>query len=507
MLFALLLVASLAVDQVGYPSHAPKLAIVGVAPPSAAFTLSKNGKIVFKGEIRNGVADFSSVTAPGDYDLTAGSEHATIHIADDPYRDLQEMTMRAFTGQRCGTAVDIGGGYAHPACHTSSKARGGWHDAGDYGRYVVNSGISTGTLLWAIEMLGLDMRDEVRWNVDWMMRMQDADGSVWVKETSKDFAPFVMPQDDKSEQLLIGKSSCAAADFAAVTAIASRVYQSQTYLDASKRAYEWASAHPDVTFRNPRGILTGEYGDADCSDERAWARAELFRTTHDGAYAGAPRFAIEPADWKHVGSLAAWTYAMADGARPNDIRATTIAAADAIVARAQHDPYRIPMRPRDYVWGSNAVAANYGMLLLVANRFQPKQAYVDTTLEILHYLLGRNQFGMSFVTGTGTKSPMHPHHRPSVADGISAPWPGLLVGGPNPHRQDPVMRKLPIGTAYVDETGSYSTNEVAINWNAPLVFDLAGIRCSDGLQPVDGALKRAAPPRGERRPRTAAAPR
>jgi endoglucanase len=451
------------------------------------------------------IADFSSITTPGTYTLRAGEDAATFVIANDPYRLLLQSTMRAYTGQRCGTAVDIGNGYAHPACHQQSAfhpssgrtgpahVTGGWHDAGDYGRYVVNSGISTGTLLWACELFGLDMLDEIRWNVEWMLSMQDADGSVWHKQTSEVFPPFVLPQDDHSIQYVIGKGSCAAGDFAAVMAIAARSYHRDDLLIAARRAFAWLATHPNVTFRNPRGVETGEYGDRDCSDEHLWAAAELWRTAGDedahkyflAHEREALRAVGEPPSWKNVGALAAWTFVLAgrarsaaDEAASRAIAKRTIEQADEIVARANRSAYAIPMRTSDYVWGSNAVAANYGLELLIANRLHPDTKYVDTTFAIIHYLLGRNSFALSWVTGAGTSAVMHPHHRPSGADSIVAPWPGLLAGGPNRNRQDPALRKLPRdlppAKSYIDDQESYASNEIAINWNAPLVFILAG---------------------------------
>src|SRR5262249_50068371 len=132
----------------------------------------------------------------------------------------------------------------------------------------------------------------------------------------------------------------------------------------------------------------------------------------------------------------------------------------------------------EYIWGSNAVVANYAMQLMIANRIRPTPAYRNAALENLHYLFGRNSFSMSFVTSLGSNAVMHPHHRPSGADRNDAPWPGLLAGGPNARRQDPAMRKLPDlppAKMYLDEEASYATNEVAINWNAPLVFVLAAV--------------------------------
>jgi endoglucanase len=137
------------------------------------------------------------------------------------------------------------------------------------------------------------------------------------------------------------------------------------------------------------------------------------------------------------------------------------------------------MTNRDYVWGSNAVVANYGMQLLVANAMRPDARYGEAATDNLHYLLGRNTFSLSFVTQVGENAFLHPHHRPSGADTNAGPWPGLLSGGPNRSRQDDAMRKslaadLPPAKSYLDDQGAYAANEVAINWNAPLVFLLAG---------------------------------
>ena len=211
--------------------------------------------------------DFSAVTKPGSYTIAVKGvgESAPFRIAADVYRDPLYLTTRAFYGQRCGTAVNLGPrfkSYTHAACHLddaqfhassgrsgSKRASGGWHDAGDYGKYVVNSGITTGQLLWAwewypkvFETLSLDipestnrvpdLLDEIKWNLDWMLTMQDEDGGVWPKLTSARFGSFVMPEkDDGGTRYIIGtgsepyKSSCATADFTAVFAIAARVYR------------------------------------------------------------------------------------------------------------------------------------------------------------------------------------------------------------------------------------------------------------------------------------------
>src|SRR6202021_3630264 len=142
------------------------------------------------------------------------------------------------------------------------------------------------------------------------------------------------------------------------------------------------------------------------------------------------------------------------------------------------NPYRISMKTRDYVWGSNGVAAGYGMYLLIANQFSPDASFPDAARDNLHYLLGRNTFSLSWVTQVGENPFQHPHHRPSAALKDKAPWPGMLSGGPTAGRGDVVLKALPKdlppARVYVDQTTSYAGNEIAINWQAALVFLLAG---------------------------------
>jgi endoglucanase len=129
------------------------------------------------------------------------------------------------------------------------------------------------------------------------------------------------------------------------------------------------------------------------------------------------------------------------------------------------------MNRGDFNWGSNANAANQGILLLIAYNLTKNRSYLDAALSNADYIAGRNATGYCFVTGMGSKSTMNPHHRPSIADGIAEPVPGLLAGGPNPGMQDKCEYKfVEPETAYTDASCSYASNEIAINWNAPLVY-------------------------------------
>ena len=539
--------ADIKIDQVGYLPQARKLALVVANETATEFLLrnTDDSAIIFRGRLssptndadsgdRIQVADFSQFQNEGRFyiEVPGVGNSWSFAIGPSVYRRAFYLTMRAFYGQRCGTAVDLGPefpGFKHDACHLavayhpSSGKSGprqsskGWHDAGDYGRYVVNSGIATAELLWTWELFGHriknlsinipesqnstpDILDEVRWNLEWMLTMQDNDGGVWPKQTSERFADFVMPENDALPSYVIGtgkepyKSSTATADFAAVMAIAGRLYKpfdaafAKRCLTAAKRAWTWLEQNPNVTFRNPDGVLTGEYGDRDPHDEILWAAAELWRTTRQPTYeryflkqynAQLHSITAGPPSWQRVGSLALWTYLLDQRSNKHAreaIRQLTLTAADEIVARIAKNGYRNSLLGKDYVWGSSGVVANYGVQLLIANAINSDAGYAEAALENLHYLLGRNTFSLSWVTQLGENPFRHPHHRPSQADGNSDPWPGLLSGGPNRSRQDPAMTKLanlPPAKMYLDEWESFATNEIAINWNAPLVFVLA----------------------------------
>ncbi|MBE0659288.1 MAG: glycoside hydrolase family 9 protein [Bryobacteraceae bacterium] len=549
-----------AVDQVGYLTGHQKVAIVVGLTEPATFVVKRlpGGERVFEGRTQMKAtpredllagadvshADFSAVKSTGRYvvEVAGAAVSVPFDIGPNVYKRAFKLAMRSFYGQRCGTNVDMGPEfpqYRYDACHlkgayhASSGKTGdhpsvkGWHDAGDYGRYIVNSGLTTGTLLWAWEFYGdkikaipldipesknavPDFLDEIRWNLDWMMTMQDKDGGVFHKQTTERFSGFVMPEKDTMPSVVIGtgsapfKGTCATGDFAAVMAIASRVYKpydlkfSAAALAAAEKAWAWAADHPNVTYRNPPGVSTGAYGDPDCSDERMWAAAELWRTTATAKYRdayleGSARLEAvmssppKAQSWPNVGNMAVWAMALGQPKPGQKELSLAMGGSAAFYGMNLNLPWKISMNPDDYVWGSNSVAANQAMFLLVSHRIMKSTEdgrkmpldFRQGAAENLHYLLGRNVFSTSWVTHVGTNWFKHPHHRPSGADGIDEPWPGLLSGGPNRRAQDAPMRKLPDGLPpmrmWVDETESYASNENAINWNAALVFVLAGM--------------------------------
>ncbi|MFK3737389.1 glycoside hydrolase family 9 protein [Massilia sp. TN1-12] len=537
------------VNQLGFLPGARKLALVPATAADRFQVKDAGGKVVFEGPLGKAatwnasgqavrVADLSALRAGGTYRIAvAGLQESTpFPIAPDAYRLLDAGAIRAYTHNRAGIALDarVAGAWARPAGHPDDQVRvhasaasvtrpagtviaspKGWYDAGDYNKYVVNSGISTYTLLAAYEHFpawfdglavnlpesgnGLpDLVNETLWNLDWMATMQDPeDGGVYHKLTNLSFDGMVMPDKATAPRYVVQKTTAAALDFAATLAAASRVLarfdaqapgRSQRWLAQAESAWRWALAHPAVRYRQPADVRTGEYGDDKLDDEFAWAAAELLAATGKAAYrnpaqASGDARKTEP-DWGDVRALGWITLAGQQGRLPDEAaaaRSRIVAAADTLLARWQASPYRLAMADKDFTWGSNAVVLNQGMMLVQAYRITGKRDYLDAAQSALDYTLGRNPLGVSYVTGFGTRSAMHPHHRPSVADGVAAPVPGWLVGGPNPGQQDAKDCKAAYGAkqpalSWLDDACSYASNEVAINWNAPLVYVAAALQ-------------------------------
>ncbi len=549
-------VARIAVNQLGYlPSSAKRATVPAGAASRFQLVDAATGKAAWTGKLgpaalwaparaRVRIADFSALTRPGTYRLRVAGlpDSDPFSIGAGAYDALAAASIRAFYFNRAGIALtpELAGPFARPAGHPDTRvlihasAAGpkrqtgdvisspkGWYDAGDYNKYIVNSGITVYTLLASYEQMpgrmralkvglpesgnGLpDVLDEALWNLDWMLTMQDPDdGGVYHKLTNAGFDGVVMPDaaTASGDRVVVQKSTAAALDFAAVMAVGSRVFKdfeqqrpglSARMLEAARAAWAWAKAHPDVIYRQPPDIHTGDYGDATLDDEFAWAAAELYITTGDDAFYTAMKPAqttMTVPSWGDVRglawiSLAAHREQLTAAADRALIERRIRELADALVAKGKPSAWGVGLEEKDFNWGSNSNALNSAMVLLQADRLDAARGaarpYRRAAQDLFDYVLGRNPLGLSMVTGFGARSPMHPHHRPSEADGVTAPVPGFVVGGANAGQQDlkgcpvPYPSKLP-ALSYLDHFCSYASNEVAINWNAPLVYVAAAL--------------------------------
>jgi len=511
--------------------------------------------------------DLTKIDRPGEYRLTVGGTTGRpFAISPDVYGPVARAALNYFYQTRAGIPIEArfagGAQWARPAGHPHEivscfagaddsgtvwpgcgaykrDVTGGWYDAGDQGKYVVNGGISVWTLqnLWEVEQAlpaarrfaqgrelvpdqgKLDpLLVEARWEMDFLLAMQvpdgthmqlpvgrqpwntkmtlsdvDASGMAYHKVGDAHWTGLPMPpQDDPQPRLLYPPSTGATLNLAATAAQCARIWKTidppyaAKCLDAAKRAFDAAVRNPAIFTGNFTG--SGGYGDASLTDEFFWAAAELFATTHDPLYGDVLHrlhfFAdpVQEPNWGGTAALGMITLALADGALSSAEQAAQrkaiVAAADGFLAEEPRSGYRIPYAGTNYSWGSNSNLLNRALLLGLAARFTGEAKYRDGMVDVMDYLLGRNPLDQSFISGFGARPLRNPHHRfwaHSLDPHLPGPPPGVVSGGPNNGRPaDDIARQIaPCPAAmrcWKDHIFAYSLNEVAINWNAPLVW-------------------------------------
>ena len=347
------------------------------------------------------------------------------------------------------------------------------------------------------------LKEEVRFELEFFLRMQDTDGGVFFKVTPEHWDGFVSPKDSDmlQKRMILGKSTTSTLNFAGAVAAASRVYRrrdtafAERCLQSAVKAYKWAVSRSFVDWpHNTEG--SGGYGDEHAEDEFFWARAMLYRELHDRGEAvdGISAESLRPLlledmkvippksglDWRDTQNLGWIALALQDFDTEFRLyaRTTLNMTAREIIDMQSCDAYGVPMRK--FIWGSNGDIANHALTLAIVKRWAPSLGGNSLDFwcrELLNFIYGRNPVDVSFVTGSAWSSPKDPHHRLSHSDGVEEPIPGLLVGGINSDRQD--MHRAPhypgeqSGLSYTDERCSFASNETAINWNAPLTAVLA----------------------------------
>ncbi|WP_234534282.1 glycoside hydrolase family 9 protein [Streptomyces shenzhenensis] len=567
------------VNQVGYLPDGPKQAtVVTTAAQSLTWQLSNaSGTVVASGStVPRGadtpsgqsvqVADFSSYQGTGSgYVLTVdGSSSDPFDIRADLYDGLRSDAMAFFYHQRSGIAIDaslVGSAYARPAghlgvspnmgdtsvpcqsgvCDYTQDVRGGWYDAGDQGKYVVNGGISTWLVVNSFERAARagtdaalgdstlrvpergngvpDVLDEARWELEFLMRMQVPEGKPYagmafhkIHDAAWTGIP-TRPDQDAQPRELHRPSTAATLNLAATAAQCARVFRpydsafADRCLTAARRAWTAAQANPAMYAPDSDSTGGGAYGDSQVTDEFYWAAAELYATTGESTYrdavtsspwhTSASAFTPYGFGWAETAALGRLTLATVPNGLPASdlarIRSSVVSAADGYLSTMAGQGYAVPIPSDGYFWGSNSEAADNAVVMAVAGELTGAARYRAGVLETMDYLLGRNAIGQSYVTGYGEKSSHNQHHRfwaHQLDSSLPNPPAGALAGGPDSALQDPVAQEKLAGCApaacYIDDIGSYSTNEVAINWNAPLAWlaAYAAERTSTGGQPT-----------------------
>ena len=540
-----LFAATAYMNQVGFLTKGQKqMAVVGAEGKEIVFKTSSGTEVlkvtapeaqvwIPAGDTAASLVDFSEIQTEGKYQAYIDDEPIghPITIGDKALEEAGKASIKFFYFQRASTALEeeYAGIYARAAGHLDTAVKyhpstgktdteatfngsKGWYDAGDYGKYIVNSGISTYTLLQLYQQnkeyydtlkLNIpessndipDLLDEIRWNLDWMLTMQDDDGGVFHKLTTKQFAGTIMPEKGTAQRFAIGKGIEASWDFAAVVTLASEIYKpydpefAQKCIDAAQKARIWALTHPYEIYEQPSDVGTGTYTGSVEWASKLWTNIEMYRVSGDTSVSSiikslpiSNKKAVLQS-WQNNYMLGIFTIAMSPDAFEAEMvdSATSIITtmADNYVKSLDNNGYGVALAKGDFYWGSNGVAANKGMVLIHAYILTKDEKYLNAALSIVDYILGRNPLDKSYLTGYGVNPVMKPHHRPSQADSIDAPVPGMIADGPNASATDCAKKYNnpdAVARSYYDNSCSYATNEVAINWNAPFAYVIGSIQ-------------------------------
>lgn len=529
-------------NQIGYKPDSEKIAVFRDITAETEFSVvnAQTNEVVFTdvlyGEKENTTAeeinwygDFSEVTQAGSYYITCGELDAsyTFEISDTVYDNLLDDAVRMLYLQRCGCEVEDET-FGHDVCHnsmaevygagTTLDVSGGWHDAGDFGRYVVPAAKAVADLLLAYEAnpsvhsdnVGIpesgngipDILDEARYELEWLLKMQATSGGVYHQVTTSTLPGSIMPDKDTNQLVIDPISTTATADFCAVTAMAYEYYIdidkefAESCLAAAEKAWEYLEQNPELTYNETGDFVADAYTDSSDTDERFWAICQLYRATKSDNYKNQipvieGTYYERSIEWHAIGGyglIALLTMEDADTSLP-----AYTAAMNAAVFQA--DEYMMSVESTGYgtavnkfSWGSNMTVSNAGILLKIAYDLTGEESYLSAAHTQLNYVLGRNPNGMCYVTGYGTVSPQNPHHRPSIAKGQAMK--GMLVGGVNSSYSDGAAEKYladtPPDKCYVDDSGSYTTNEITIYWNSPLVCLLSLLEDGDTAEKKRG---------------------
>lgn len=572
------------VNQVGYLPNGPKranLVLDKYAPQKWALLDAAGGEAAkgytkqlgvdpSAGDEKIHLIDFSDATATGDgFKIVVTNKKGDDWVSDpfsiraDLYDSLRIDALSYFYPVRSGIEIDgaiAGAKYARPAghvglapntgdtavgCQTAEFSQtiygegwtcdykldvtGGWYDAGDHGKYVVNGGISVAQLLSTYERAALrkgealaalgdgslpvveqgngipDILDEAKWELDFMLKMVVPAGKPHaglvhhkIHDSTWTGLPLMPHLDDRLRELH-RPSTAATLNLAASAAQAARLFKdfdatyADTLLDAAKAAYAAAKATPDLFAPAEDGNSGGgPYNDSDVSDEFYWAAAELFITTGDDAYKAdllasahwsAPSAKHYAFDWGSTDMLARMNLAtVPNGLSADEVKhaqSFVISEADKYLEIQAGQIFGMPYDPPKgvYDWGSTHLVIQNAIVMGTAYELTDDAKYRDGMLEAMDYIFGRNALNNSYVTGYGSHYSQNQHSRWFSAQlnaDLPHPPKGSLSGGPNSSIQDPVVQNLfgtngcPGQTCYIDDIESWATNEITINWNAAL---------------------------------------
>ncbi len=511
---------ALRLNQIGFLPRSRKrfaLPISAGASAQGFEILSESGHVVFTGTmaperfdlgattgeiVRTG--DFSAFHRKGLYRLRAGPTVShPCHIDDRVYTPLLHDAARCFHLIRANTDIDdattgikvAAGHLSERSLMVAGQARdltGGWYNAGDFGKYTHMAALSVSHMLRLYELrpatAGLtldipalypeplpDLLQLARWGLEWLLKMQNDDGSVLHKVDSQPALTWgYWPVDDPNPRKAMAASSIDAGVFTGVMVHAGRVFAhihpvfSQRCTSAARKAWAWLSQHPDLAHTD------AYYLDPDARQEIVWAMCEMALLDEAGQI-DLPDIGVTPFYWPSPQVLGMMSLALKGHA---GARSQILAGAKSIGDHVRKDPYGFSTLPESYAWGSNEAALNVAAICLYADHLQPEAGFRDTAQSLFDYILGCNTLDHCFVTGHGTRPTQHPFHWIYNMQKIAMP--GWASGGANGQASgaDSLLARIiaagtPPARCFVDagqNEGSYASNEGETSENAALLF-------------------------------------
>jgi endoglucanase len=530
---------TIAVNQIGYVSNWPKNAfLINSLMPDQEVSLIqdkteievlkiKPGKQI---NAQNGVyiqkLDFTDVIKSGQYYLKQNDiKSGSFTINSFPFVDVYQTALRSYFLQRCGVSLADKSGLSHEACHLQDatiattvdaalhgehlQATGGWHDAGDFGKYIAPASATVNRLLSLYEDTpGLftdgqldipessngvpDILDEVKFELEWMLTMQRQDGAVYRKLSGAHWPNVGSPDLDDQPRFVYGVSSPETAKFASSLAMAARVYKAidsesaARYLKAAEKAWGWLAnlqtQYIDIQPGDDTG--SGKYLLSQIDqepalktdvDDKLAAAIELYLSTHNSEYEAYIEenmldITYTLYEWKDITALSFY-HLMQQDSNPDfsnirrRIRSALINRADKLLASNKSNPYGLASTR--FIWGSNKMVAEEGITLVHAYIIKKDEAYLKAAVDQLDYLLGKNPLDVSYVSGFGDNSVRFPNHLHARSAKIALK--GFMVGGPNSLGQDNITPKNLGALSYVDNDHAYASNEYAIDYNSAFI--------------------------------------
>ncbi len=447
--------------------------------------------------------DFSSVTEPGEYYILDEGNNVKSYnflIKKNVYNEVLKHAVRTFFYQRAGhekLAQYAGSDWADGASHigplqdkncrlysnqnisTERDLHGGWYDAGDYNKYTTWTCNYVESMMlaylenpdiWADDYNipesgnGIpDLLDEAKWGMDWLLRMQQSDGSVLCIMGLASSSP---PSSATGQSLYGPATTMASYSAAKAFAIGYKVYKqigmdeyAEQLKTAALNAWNWAKNNPDVKFENSGILAAGEQeilgGDYDRTAVQITAALYLYEITGDDAY-----HTVFAENYKQL-SIFAWGYyaeqywdsdylmllyylELNEGSATikNEIKAALkkglIDNSNDYAEKLKNDGYRSFIKT--YNWGSNKYKADYGMIFyhFAETSLKPEsnESFYAAAEDYLHYIHGVNPFGMVYLSNMnkyGASNSVTEFYHTWFGHGTNwdrKPAPGFLTGGP-----------------------------------------------------------------------------